>query len=807
MKIFTSILAVFVILSCTTTQRRDPASQLLVTGLGVRESMDLERLKSEAFALCQKKFEKPVVVPVPELDPPADGGPESVGMVFQEELSVSTRNFLDQHGFYLNPRPRAAVNNFPMDVYVDHDGNGEYDLKTWDDAEVNYSADNIRPSIDKNALPTAGRVLTEIILGHKSPKGDYPQLFDFRSSAYVRFAGYPPQITGASLRLGAHGLFGTGAGPIALRREQIQLEQPASDGQNMRRGRVAPNAVTGSSATQGSPRVRPTMLPHTEHFPVIRAVFTKIVDQKTANALVLLEGELLCTAMSIDMNEGRSADMVVDSYWYTREDFNYKKDPHTAFVAYSSMLWKTEKDTPDNPSDEAHDSDVLTVVFKDGKQKRITLGIPEEVGKVRARDLTNSSKNEPIEWILANEDRDPAHYAVFAPALGTTNYNFRASYKVTVLESSVKTGVSLYEQNTDGEFADNIVAASTIRENIKKAQSPADFVRFKYKTTAFFADPPDDCDPIRKAIANLPPEGGTVNIREGFHSCAAAIVIDRSNVALVGAGQGKTVIRLKNHIHRPMLVIGHSETVKDTNGNLITGKRVENITVSDLTLDGNLANHSANKECGEGSCDGDAESIRNNGITIRGASKVLIENVTAHDMISGGMVTEKFCDSLTVRNFESYGNHFDGFAGYETENSVFEKLKLHDNRGAGISIDLNFNNNTVRDSVIRDNGDVGIFARDLRGNKFVDLKIIKSGSFGIFLAASPHPNSCARDNTFERVEIYGSQRAGIRVNDGCPGNRVIGISNLCTNSGGPFTEFEPGSLIVDKGVKILCKKK
>ncbi|HEY8272653.1 MAG TPA: right-handed parallel beta-helix repeat-containing protein [Pseudobdellovibrionaceae bacterium] len=319
-------------------------------------------------------------------------------------------------------------------------------------------------------------------------------------------------------------------------------------------------------------------------------------------------------------------------------------------------------------------------------------------------------------------------------------------------------------------------------------------------TVSAFAD---DCDSIRKAINDLPPAGGTVLIDKGIYNCGAPIIINRSNVNLKGAGQNKVTLRLIDHVHAPLLIIGEPKTVMNEHGNYVAEHRVENIRVSGLTLDGNRANHDPSKECGETICEGDPSAVRNNGITIRGASKVLVENVTTHSMISGGLVTEKYCDQLIIRNFNSYDNYFDGFAGYETEHSVLSGLYLHNNRGAGISIDINFNNNIIRDSKLHDNGDVGIFARNLSGNQFKRLSIQRSGNHGVFLASAEAPNSCAHDNQFEAVLINGSKRSGFRLNNNCQGNRITGASNLCGNAEGGFSEDRQGTLLVAD--KVSCR--
>lgn len=440
MKIGVSFLSLLIIAACASPSLRSPA---VVSSSGVGKpalvTMNIERLKSTAFARCQAPFVAPTIEPVPALDPPRAGGPEAEGLVFQEELSIRTSNLFEANGFYFSPRPRAALNVLPMEIFVDETGIGTYRPKTWADAKPDYSSPAIQPPIDKESLPSVGKVLTELIIGHVSPNGDFPQLFDLRSSAYVRFAGYPPQVTGASLRLGAHRIFG-----------RALAENP---------GR--------------------------EDFPMIRSLFVSAPDPATARAYVLLESAFFCGALDLAMSEGADAEITVDGYWYTRTNFNWKKDPHTGFVAYSSMLFKNEFDTPERESDEAHDSDVLNVSYRSGKKIRHELSVPRT--GVRVTEIAiNSSTDQIAEWTLANEDRDPAHYADFKPALGETNYDARASYRVTILESSHRTGVSLYESRPDGEYGDNIVAASTLRQNIKKAKSVEDFVRFKYKTTAFF---------------------------------------------------------------------------------------------------------------------------------------------------------------------------------------------------------------------------------------------------------------------------------------------------------------------------------
>lgn len=319
---------------------------------------------------------------------------------------------------------------------------------------------------------------------------------------------------------------------------------------------------------------------------------------------------------------------------------------------------------------------------------------------------------------------------------------------------------------------------------------------FAFSVTAFAFD----CSTLTSDIAALPKAGGVIEIPAGTYDCTSSIIIDRSNVKIKGAGKNLVTLRLADHIHAPLLVIGESKIILDANGNYVTAQRVSNISVSDLTLDGNRLNHDVKKECGENICEGDPTGVRNNGITIRGASEVLIENVITHSMISGGLVTEKYCHNLTIKNFESFDNFFDGLAGYQTEASEFSELNLHHNLGAGISIDIDFNHNLIRDSELHDNHDVGIFARNLTGNHFLRVSIQRSGNHGVFMAKSEAANSCATQNTFEDVQINDSKFAGFRLNDNCEGNAIIGTSNLCGNQKGGVSQEKNGVLMITNDV-------
>ena len=312
------------------------------------------------------------------------------------------------------------------------------------------------------------------------------------------------------------------------------------------------------------------------------------------------------------------------------------------------------------------------------------------------------------------------------------------------------------------------------------------------------------CDDIQAAIDNLPASGGQVVIQAGTYTCSTSIVIDRDNVDLRGQGPS-TILRLADHANLPLLVLGQTLTPPTTTRS--------QIHVSDLTLDGNRENQ--DYECFNDNCS--AYPIRNNGITLRRVSDVLVERVTAIGARSGGLVAEHGCRRVTVRDFTAADSNFDGLAGYLTEDSRFTGLYLHNNCAAGLSFDLDFDNNIISDVIIlRDedrtcetsdppelDGTVGIFMRDSRDNMFHGIQIRDSREHGIFLAQEVGlPDSAATGNTFSGMVISGSGGAGLRANDPTVVNTLVVESQFVGNSSGCISEAVTGQ-VQDFG--IICR--
>jgi hypothetical protein len=296
------------------------------------------------------------------------------------------------------------------------------------------------------------------------------------------------------------------------------------------------------------------------------------------------------------------------------------------------------------------------------------------------------------------------------------------------------------------------------------------------------------CAEIQNAIDSLPPSGGQVVLSNATYVCSTALVIDRNNVALRGQGPG-TVLRLADGADAPVLVLGQTVEQPD--------QTRQNLHVSDLMIDGNRTNQTY--ECWGGECDeGGLTVIRNNGITLRRVSDIVVERVTVASARSGGLVTEKGCQRLTIQDFSAYDNHFDGLAGYQTEDSLFTRLNLHENEAAGLSFDIDFDHNVIGDTIVTGNGKVGIFMRDSRYNIFHDLQIRDSGEHGVFLAeANGDPTQAATNNTFHGLVASGSKGTGFRVNDLSCTKNVISASQLIDNAEGGISEPVDGLVLRD----------
>lgn len=289
------------------------------------------------------------------------------------------------------------------------------------------------------------------------------------------------------------------------------------------------------------------------------------------------------------------------------------------------------------------------------------------------------------------------------------------------------------------------------------------------------------CTAIQHTIQQLPKRGGEVFIPAGSYHCKMPIIIDRDNITLRGAGSA-TLLRLADGANAPVIIMGQAIAIPD--------KPVRQIAVKDLVIDGNRRNQ--NSECMGGPCS-EEFPLRNNGISVRHCYDCRIERVTTHGARSGGLVTELKSRRLTIRDYTSYDNEFDGLAGYETEHSIFSGIHLYDNLAAGFSFDIQFNNNMFNDVIIENSGSVGIFMRDSRDNLFSNMHISNSKQHGIFIAqVDAEADKPAAGQTFTGLMVAKSGGYGVLVNDPSCTDTVLVGAQIINNSNGCVNESVTG---------------
>lgn len=269
---------------------------------------------------------------------------------------------------------------------------------------------------------------------------------------------------------------------------------------------------------------------------------------------------------------------------------------------------------------------------------------------------------------------------------------------------------------------------------------------------------------IHAAFAALPPEGGVVELGPGTFTITRPIILDRDGVELRGQGR-ETLLQLAAHANCPVMLVGSIHTPVE--------RVVRRITVRQLAIDGNRQEQDF--ECYGGPCDErNLTALRNNGITIRGAEDILVEDVLTRRARSGGVVLEKDCSRVRLNRLESSDNEFDGVAAYESEDCEFTHLNLHHNRSAGFSFDWRFVRNRIADCIASDNGSQGIFMRDSRWNTFERVTLQRNGGQGVFMAETTElPGTACRHNRFIQAVITENRAQGLRINDGsCESNQL-----------------------------------
>ena len=296
---------------------------------------------------------------------------------------------------------------------------------------------------------------------------------------------------------------------------------------------------------------------------------------------------------------------------------------------------------------------------------------------------------------------------------------------------------------------------------------------------------------IQAALNQLPDTGGEVILPRGEFVIHEPIILSRNNQTLRGSGPG-TVLKVADGANCPAIIMG--EPVNHPQ------KTVQNVRVCDLFIDGNRVRQQRElwRLHGEGS------EIRNNGITVQNVCDSAVERVISARNRSGGLVTTLGVKRLTVSNYEAFDNEFDGLACYLTTDSLFCGLNLHNNPGAGISLDLAFNHNVISNAVLTAN-DLGIFMRSSRENRFENISIRNSVHHGVFMAHAetktatgwgPAPKTECVHNAFTNLVAMNCGGAAFRVNNTTCTNNIIIRPKFEGNLKGGISQARPDLVMV-----------
>ncbi|TBW10806.1 poly(beta-D-mannuronate) C5 epimerase [Azotobacter chroococcum subsp. isscasi] len=261
----------------------------------------------------------------------------------------------------------------------------------------------------------------------------------------------------------------------------------------------------------------------------------------------------------------------------------------------------------------------------------------------------------------------------------------------------------------------------------------------------------DDTEAIQAAIdAAYTAGGGTVRLSAGEYRVSGgdeasdgALMI-KSNVYMVGAGMGETVIKLVDGWDQKLTGIIRSKN----------GEKTHDYGISDLTIDGNQDNT-------EGEVDGFYTGYipREDGADYN----VTAERVEIREVSRYGFDPHEQTINLTIRDSVAHDNGKDGFVGDFQIDSTFENNVSHDNGRHGFNIVTSSHDILLRDNVAYGNGANGLVIQ--RGSEDIAHPYniqIEGGSYhdngeeGVLIKMTGNAS-------LQGAEIYGNDAAGVRV--------------------------------------------
>ncbi len=261
----------------------------------------------------------------------------------------------------------------------------------------------------------------------------------------------------------------------------------------------------------------------------------------------------------------------------------------------------------------------------------------------------------------------------------------------------------------------------------------------------------DDKLAIQQAIdAAHEAGGGTVYIPEGTyivsgnHKASYGAILLRDNVTLEGAGMGKTIIKLADGWDHKVTGIIRTKSAEIN----------ENITVRDLTIDGNMQNT-------KGEVDGFFTGVTPG--VAKADQNILVERVEIHSVSRYGFDPHEQTVGLTIRDSVAHHNGYDGFTiDFQSFGSLINNISYANGRH-GFNVVTGSHDMTLLNNVAYDNGAEGLVIqrgsddRDLTNNIYVEGgSFYNNGRNGVLVKIST-------DVTVKHVDVYGNGRYGIEL--------------------------------------------
>ena len=297
------------------------------------------------------------------------------------------------------------------------------------------------------------------------------------------------------------------------------------------------------------------------------------------------------------------------------------------------------------------------------------------------------------------------------------------------------------------------------------------FLTYEEFAKAMTVITPEDCidtpanEVINQAIDSLPKNpGGLVYIKEGTYVLSEPIIINRSNVTLMGSGAG-TKLFLADGANNDMIKIGNGSTTLNL------------ITVRDLFLDGNKANNPYG-----------LYGIYLFGSATNKISYTCIHNVLLYRMKQKGIVAE-YMEKSTISLCKSISHDSDNIVlSYSIEN-IIDRNHLYSSGAQGIDFYFNCNNNIISKNIIKSHGYNGILLYSNSNNNIIsNNQILNNGNDGIRLNE-------VDNNIIHSNKCFGNSGYGINVSNETSNNNYIFKNFLAENTTGSFYDAGTGTIV------------